>query len=245
MILANDFLSIVENDGVWILWRDLAKVTPDRIGIYRAMADLLQQLKRTNEYMEVLQIIHLHQPEDFETALKLARLYRDDKKYGSCLSVLESFAGDTGNLKDTHSYYLLKAECEKKTGDDDAFLKTWVAYLREFPDDHAARLKGVRLAGDLGRILVMGSLAQKSVQKAQNAGKVEPIFLVYLDGLLKNRHLEKATRLLESVLDAGQYSDSLWLTLTGKKVEILKMQGRLFEMEQILRTAFCYCTGQH
>lgn len=40
-ILANDFLSIVENDGAWMLWRDLAKVTPNRVPIYLQMADLL------------------------------------------------------------------------------------------------------------------------------------------------------------------------------------------------------------
>ena len=44
LILANNLLSIVENDGVWMLWTDLAKITPDRVGIYRAMADVLEGL---------------------------------------------------------------------------------------------------------------------------------------------------------------------------------------------------------
>ena len=232
LILANDFLSIVENDGVWILWRDLAKVTPDRIGIYRAMADLLLELKKKNEYMEVLQIINLHQPDDFETALKLALLYRDDRKYGKCLSVLKPFAG---NITDPRSYYLLKAECEEKTGDDIALLDTLINYLNVFQDDTKTRCKAAGLAGDLGNLHVLAVLAGKTLKEAQESGKVNDLVFIYIDSLIKNRHLEKALKSLELLIGKTPSGSMAWVALTGKRALILKLQNRSYDVEQELR----------
>lgn len=43
-VLANDLLVIVENEGAWPLWRDLARITPNRLAIYSSMAEQLEAM---------------------------------------------------------------------------------------------------------------------------------------------------------------------------------------------------------
>jgi len=74
--LAVSLLALVENAGTEMLWQDLVRVTTDRTGVYRAMADLLRRRGRWQELLEVLRIIHQQQPGDREVAAELDRLER-------------------------------------------------------------------------------------------------------------------------------------------------------------------------
>ncbi len=111
-ILANNLLIIVENEGAWSLWRDLAKVIPDRLAIYYSIANQLEKLGRKKELLEVLQIIHIHAPDDQKTLLMLAQLYYEFGYNDAALDTLELLlpAEQTGK-----EYLLLLAEISKKT----------------------------------------------------------------------------------------------------------------------------------
>ncbi len=75
--LAASLLALVENAKTQELWQDLVKVTADRVGVYRAMADLLRQQGKRRELTEVLRIIHQQEPGDLEVAAELDRLEKE------------------------------------------------------------------------------------------------------------------------------------------------------------------------
>ncbi|GBE13160.1 tetratricopeptide repeat protein [bacterium BMS3Bbin14] len=73
-VLARDFLALVENNGSRMLWHDLVKVTADRPGVYRAIADLLREQGKVAELIDVLTIIHQEDPGDKQAGVELADL---------------------------------------------------------------------------------------------------------------------------------------------------------------------------
>ncbi len=112
-VLANDLLIIVENEGAWSLWRDLAKVIPDRLAIYYSIAEQLEELGRKKELLEVLQIIQIHNPDDQKTLFKLARLYFELGYNSASLDTLELLLPEEQTGKE---YLFLLAEISKENG---------------------------------------------------------------------------------------------------------------------------------
>lgn len=73
-VLARDLLALVENNGSRMLWQDLVKVTADRLGVYRAIADLLREQGKVAELIDVLTIIHQEDPRDKRAGVELVGL---------------------------------------------------------------------------------------------------------------------------------------------------------------------------
>ncbi len=95
--LAANLLALVENARTRELWQDLVKVTTDRIGVYRAMADLLRRQGKRHELIEVLRIIHRQQPGDRGVAAELRRLQQEEAGHGGGNSKAPPAAGrETG-----------------------------------------------------------------------------------------------------------------------------------------------------
>ncbi|MFP3982798.1 MAG: tetratricopeptide repeat protein [Desulfurivibrionaceae bacterium] len=72
--LADDLLAIGEDEGALHILNQLAAISPDR-EVYQAMADLLEKLGRREELILVLERLHVKDPSDPETVLKLIALY--------------------------------------------------------------------------------------------------------------------------------------------------------------------------
>ncbi len=56
--LAQSLVVLVEHASPGQLWRDLAQVTSDRVGVYLAMADILRRQGKTRELAMVLRVLH-------------------------------------------------------------------------------------------------------------------------------------------------------------------------------------------
>lgn len=231
IILANDFLSIVENDGVWMLWRDLAEVTPSRIGIYRAMAGMLQDMGREKEteLIEILKIINTHQPEDVEIISKIARILRKTGRISECRDFLKR--AESAN-KYTAAIHLLKAQCESADNDDLSRLKSYVRYLDLKPNDRSIRLQALQLAGALGLVeqlhdIYRGAGLEKSPQ-------LTGIDYVYARQLLKNGLARNTENFLKPFVESKIES---WkrMKLTGELAALDFHQNRPYKAEQILR----------
>ncbi len=229
LILANDLLAIVENDGVLKLWQDLARVTPDRIGIYRAMAEMLEEMgrKRESDLIEVLQIINAHEPDDFEIIAKIAKLHIKNRMYSDCLSFL---AQVDKKQQSGEAYLLLKAQCLDGAGLDFDLLQNYAAYLQKKPKDAKARTEAITLASKLGLVKQMQTLYQQR-QPADNASVDE----AYIHGLIANGLTDEAYR---SYLSKHELADD-----TGSEMRIRRdlafqyvRQNRLFKAEQLLRS---------
>jgi len=78
--MAVDLLALVENDGSRLLWRDLVKVTDDRLAIYKIMTDLLRARDKKDELIKILTIIHEDDPGDKGVSEELAQLLPGQEK---------------------------------------------------------------------------------------------------------------------------------------------------------------------
>jgi tetratricopeptide (TPR) repeat protein len=81
--VAKDLLILVENKNALVLWEDLEKVVIDRLGVFKAMAELLRKNKKENLLADILIIIRNEEPGDEnisrELVLLLLKLNRTDE----------------------------------------------------------------------------------------------------------------------------------------------------------------------
>jgi tetratricopeptide (TPR) repeat protein len=229
LILANDLLTIVENNGAWMLWRDLATVTPDRIGIYRAMASLLEKLGKHKELVEVLQIIVLHAPEDTASLEALARLYVEDNSFESCISLLRSNQDSPAFPAALH---LLLARCQQEVGRDIDQLQSYVSYLQDQPDDLDIRIQAIHLAGEVGLLDTVEALFTTASPDAKHDGN---LFRTYLDALLTNHLYATAEHAIDAFFAHNQHKSTSSALLLQKKAEGLFRRGNWSEAEEVLR----------
>ena len=223
LILANNLLSIVENDGVWLLWTDLAKITPDRVGIYRAMADLLEGIGKNKELLEVLQIINVHRPDDLQIRLKLSSLYYKSKSYQRCLNTLNEVRG---NDDLSTQYYMLRMACERALKDDTALMTSYLSYLEQFPDDEGSRIEAIQLGGAIGDLKAVRKLlagykdrAQKSLASDRN------IYKAVVDALIVNQFYTEADRLVSDILEQRQIDPESYKLFSRESARIYYLQG--------------------
>jgi len=90
LTVASNLLALVENSGGTMLWDDLIKVTTDRSGIYRAMADMLRRKGRKKELADVLIMLHQENPEDTLVSRELIPLLEDLGGHDKLLTTLRS-----------------------------------------------------------------------------------------------------------------------------------------------------------
>lgn len=230
LILANDLLTIVENDGAWMLWRDLAAVTPDRIGIYRAMAGLLEKLGKRQELAEILKIIVLHEPQDFDSLAMLARLYLDDKAFASCIALLQAYRDRDDFPAPLH---LVLARCQQGSAQDIEQLSSLISYLQHRPDDLSVRVQAMKLAGSLGLI----DRVERLKTQAPPGGKVTTTGLLqtYLDALSTNQLQATVERVIDTALPRFRGDPESRSQLLLRKAESLAMRGRSYQAEEVLR----------
>ncbi len=231
LILANDLLAIVENDGVWMLWRDLARVTPDRIGIYRAMADMLEEMGRGKErdLIEVLQIINSHEPKEFEIVAKISKLYMKNNLYGDCLSFLNRI--EEHHLKNGN-FFILRAQCEDGSGLDLERLRSFGDYLKIKPSDQSILREAIYLTGKLGLVDEMRSFYE-SAKKDATLQALEPKETFFF-GLLDNELIDEAHEFYQAMAD--QDIEPKVLSRMSRELSSAYLKSnRPFVSEQILR----------
>ncbi len=73
-LLAADLLALVENEDGLKLWRDLNRITPDSVGVYREIAGLLREQGKIDKLIEVLLVLNRQVPEDMQIYEELATL---------------------------------------------------------------------------------------------------------------------------------------------------------------------------
>ena len=231
LILANDLLAIVENDGVWMLWRDLARVTPDRVGIYRAMADMLEEMgkEREKDLLEILRIIHIHEPEDIDIVEKISLLLVKNKLYDECLKFLD---GTRENSSTQAQYYLFRAQCEAGLAMDLQRLESYAKYLDIRPKDISVRRDAIDLSGQLGLVEEM-----RQVYKSAPSGKdgiANALSESYFHGLIQNDLINEAHDFYHQIQDQ-KLDDLSAMRINRALSNGYLRQNRRFIAEQVLR----------
>jgi predicted Zn-dependent protease len=232
-VLANDLLVIVENEGAWSLWRDLAKVIPDRLAVYYSMVEQLEKTDKRDELAEVLEIIHFHKPEDQEVLLKLVQLYFDQARYDKAESTLNSL---TLPVQQEEIYLKLRYTLSEIKGTALETLKSYKDYLRIAPDDSLIILKSMQLAGDLGLM----EEAQHFLNSIADEGFTDPAlkrqgYVQYCRILIDNGLFTRASRFYKDVIPSVGLTETEKDHIADAVRNGLQSVGDLFVAEQSLR----------
>ena len=228
-ILANDFLSIVENDGAWLLWRDLARVTPNRRAIYLEMAALLEQKGMHKELIDILIIIYHHTPKDEAMALRIARQYAVVKNYKQALIYLGKIQQDKSK-----DFFVFKGDLESAAGLEKEALYSYENALSLDPQDIELRYNCIKIAGSIGIVTKLKSFFENGFSN-ENVVQSKKLLLLYLEQLKKNfmfqRYQTVTDRFVTVFADDPELVARLLLSLADAK----QREGKLRNAEQILR----------
>lgn len=231
-ILANDLLVIVENEGAWTLWRDLAKVIPDRLAVYYSMAEQLESLDKKRELLEVLEIIHEHNPRDQVTLFKLAELYFSNGTYSAALKALDLLEPDMQRGKD---YFMLRASIAEKQHDDPLALEYFGKYLGDNPDDYSVLYKCLQLAGKTGRIEPLHSFFAMLPESSRNNTVFKKGSFLYGEALIVNNLFTQAGEFYRNFRECCDLSSTEQQRVADSLVTVLQQERQYFEAEQQLR----------
>jgi tetratricopeptide (TPR) repeat protein len=97
--IAAKLFVLIENNGLAMLWQDLIHVTGDRIGIYRAIADMLRERSMYQELIKVLLVLHHELPADDQIRDELIGLL---KTQGLARILASSQDGDSKGSYNLH-----------------------------------------------------------------------------------------------------------------------------------------------
>lgn len=80
-MLATDLETLVENRKARQLWKDLSRITGDREGVFRQMADRLRQQGKQVELTDVLLVLYQQHPDDLQLYNELVGLMEAQGRY--------------------------------------------------------------------------------------------------------------------------------------------------------------------
>lgn len=231
-VLANDLLVIVENEGAWTLWRDLAKVIPDRLAVYYSMADQLESLGKDKELLEVLEIIHKHNPDDQNILFQLAELYFKRNDLAASTSALDSLSNDRQSGRE---YLFLRAKIQEKQGRLPLALKYYRQYLENNRNDYPVLLATMKLAVDIGLIHELQYFYELLPTKRENYKINKEGNLLYAKGLLHNKLYSTAGNVYRKLLQTYTFSKEETFFVSKQIIKTLQFDKEFFEAEQQLR----------
>jgi tetratricopeptide (TPR) repeat protein len=231
-VLANDLLVIVENDGAWPLWRDLAKVIPDRLAVYYSIAEQLESLGKEDELLEVLEIINHHNPDDQKILFQLAQLYFKRGNLSACNESLDSLPEENRSGKE---YFFLRAGVEEKRGNLFQALRYYKYYLQENPSDYSVVLDSMSLAGELNSLKEIDYFYALLPDKYEDISIYQRGSLLYGQLLVSNSLPTTARNFYQQLRTHGQLSTNDRLIVDKAIIKTLQAEKKYFTAEQQLR----------
>lgn len=229
-ILANDFLAIVENDGAWTLWRDLAEVAPNRLAIYLEMADLLEQQGKIKELVEILTIIHKHSPDNNQVAMRLGSYFYQVRRYDQALHYLATVSENTR----TKNFYLLRGKSQIRMGLELDGLDSFEKALQFDPADVSLRKRCLELAGGIGMVDREQQLFAEG--KAAHRKKLPyELVAVHLEMLSYNYLFHEYETVVKWAQEFFAHDPWTIATLTLRRAITLRKKGSDRRAEQLLR----------
>ncbi len=231
-VLAGDFLVIVENEGAWPLWRDLKKITPDRLAIYSRMATKLEESGKMKELLEVLQIIHIHDPENQEVIFRLAQLYFVEDQFQKSKEMLDTLGDEEKQGKD---YFFLRARIEEKQGDLFHTLQYYKQYISVYPGDSQVVLKCLGVAGRAGLMQDLDDFYSFLQAHFTDPGILESGDRLYGEALVFNGLPSTGGRFYQNILDGGGLDSATRSHYEQERIHALQKEKKFFSAEAALR----------
>ncbi len=240
-ILANDLLVIVENEGAWNLWRDLAKIVPDRLAVYYSMAKQLEKLDKPQELREVLEIIHLHNPADQDTLFRLAELSFIAGDLTASTLAMDSLED---GRKSGQKYFLLRAELEEQKGYLSTALFYYKSYLTLSPGDYETALHCMPIAGRIGEFEDLRYFFGLITKDSSETRMLKKAAFSYGDILVQNGFYSTARIFYEELAGEWKAADSERMVIYEQIAKILQSEKCYFEAEEQYRTLLLNSNGE-
>lgn len=253
ILLAKDFLAIVENDGINALWLDMEPLGQDRTEIFLQMAELLRaRTRKESQHLAavVLQFLVQNSITDKRIYLSLTDVYMQQENWDKALTALNNVP----LLQRQEIYYVKRAELAFKQQDELEMLDAYSHLLKLNPKREDIRQKAIVLAGALGLIekaeeyfafYSKGTAHRNNVspsQKNKNNEQKEFQKKPQLSTLLLYLYFLGENRQFDSLQDVTSWAARLWDKEPGKLVSIrieeanaLRRQGFFNLADQILR----------
>lgn len=229
-ILARELLSIVENDGAELLWKDLNEVTANRAAIYLAMADLLERKGMDKALLEVLTILHHNSPDNDTLSWRIACQYYRGEQYRQALGFLQKVHR---NETKTKAYYAMRGKTEEILGMEIAALTSFEGALAIDPGDTKLRKTCLELAGKIG---LVGRVEALFTQGAKNHHTDDDLVFTYLDQLSRNFQFSQYERVSSKYAVLLGSNQRLADRLDLMKANVLRREGKNRSAEQLLRS---------
>jgi lipopolysaccharide biosynthesis regulator YciM len=238
--IADELLAIVENDGAELLWQDLKEFTENRLSIYQLMAEKLESSANKVPLIDVLKVIYENSTDKEAIALRLSEIYASVENYGAAYAYIQKIHSEK-NL--TYSHYVNKAHLEERLGRSRDALDSMFFALKKRPESLELTKKAIVLAGDLGLVKDLKSLAAPLISSAL-ADKKFSVYLSYLHGLRINGQYVEAEALYARMLNREWPKQKQRTLLLLHRADTLRMMGLEFESQRILRKMVVDGQGQ-
>lgn len=228
--LAGELLSIVENDGAELLWKDLTKVTADRAAIYLAMVDLLERKGSDKSLLEVLTILHHDSPDDDALSWRIASYYYRSQHYRQAFDFLQKIHSKEAKSK---AYFAMRGRTEERLGMETAALSSFEAALAIDSTDDALRRSCLELAGKLGLVDRLTASFNQDARDRITPG--DDLVVPYLDQLSRNFQFSQYQRVIDRYAGLSGTDPRLLDRLDLMKASALRREGENRSAEQVLR----------
>lgn len=234
MLLARQYLPIVENGAAESLWQDLDIVTSNKQQIFERIAEIFKKKGDHSQYLAVLQFLHSKSPNDLDVTYQLARAFKSRERSSKAHALLLQLEEKSyANIE----YLTVKAQLEIQMEREEEGLQSYLQYLQHKPTDSTIIEEALVLAGDLGLIESIDVLGRIMDQLGRDMapGKIVDLKLAYVEALRKNGLYAEAETVYEELLQQYDGEQNLVATVSYHRAETLSSRGRMFEAEQILR----------
>ncbi len=231
-VLANDFISIVENDGAWMLWKDLARLTPDRMAIYLSMVEALEGLGKEDEMYEIVKIIQKHVPDNQKALLYLSEIELNRGKLDVSIKYFNKVAKSSSNKK---QYLLIQARIQEHSGNELSSLNNYAQYLHSDPENIEILKKCLDLSGRLGLVSKLKYFYQVLEKHIQDDGILVDIQKQYLTYLRENHFFTESEKAYDEIISKVGNDPIKTAELLFLRADFFYNQGLSFEAEQLLR----------
>jgi tetratricopeptide (TPR) repeat protein len=231
-LLAEDFLSIVENDGAKLLWEDLTKITGHREEIFKQLANLLETKGAVKEYAEVLSILYQYHPEEEENAVRMVKQLYAEKAYEQARSVIDRI--DLKKTKDK-TVHILRAKILGMFGEKQEALSAMETALRLDPYDFELCIAAIELAGALGETKRIRMAFELRASRTGKKGVEKEVMVAYLRQLAMNYQFQEFQAIVARFYPTFSKDPETKSIIDLLSIESLRRQGKTYEAEQMLR----------
>lgn len=232
LILANDFISIVQNDGAALLWDDLKNVTDDRRTLFLVMIGLLQEAGENEKYLEMLKLLHTDDASDEEVTLKIVSEMCRVGQFDNGLSYLKKIKySDISNKQ----FFSNLEQVLRGLGVNRLAYLSYEYFISRFPDSIELNIEAFALAVNLDYF----DKARKHFNIVNSNDNITNLpfaeLSLFLQFLVEYGEYSTVLNDIDRLIESSLKKDARLIKLVTLKTSIFEVQEEYYLAEEQLR----------